>query len=328
MGVLNVFRVAGDVSHTVSICILLWAIHVNRSAEGVSLITQSLYAAVFCTRYMDLLWVNPFSFFYNTFLKIFYISSSLYIIFIMMRVFPRTREREKAWKFGGACLGGSLLLAPFAMLIFMKKEEWSFWEFLRSFSLILESVCVLPQLLLLRQTSVPTVIDSFYLLTLGAYRALYIGNWIERGITEKGQPEAISVVFGVIQTLLYADFAWVYYTRQRVKLRNGAVVDADDLGRGFLVSKVLGRADRSFDEENRPEGGQGNWGARGISVSADEETTGSRPKPPAKDRPAGSDDRPEESRGMLSNPDAFEDNDSDVDDTLPQSRPNADTSRQ
>lgn len=32
--VMNVFRILGDVSHTASKCILIWAIHVNRSAEG------------------------------------------------------------------------------------------------------------------------------------------------------------------------------------------------------------------------------------------------------------------------------------------------------
>ena len=32
--VFNVFRILGDVSHTVSICILIWAIHSNKSAEG------------------------------------------------------------------------------------------------------------------------------------------------------------------------------------------------------------------------------------------------------------------------------------------------------
>lgn len=40
------------------------------------------------------------------------------------------------------------------------------------FSEILESICVVPQLLLMRQTTVPTVIDSFYLATLGTYRFL------------------------------------------------------------------------------------------------------------------------------------------------------------
>jgi hypothetical protein len=31
---MNVFRILGDVSHTISKCILIWAIHWNRSAEG------------------------------------------------------------------------------------------------------------------------------------------------------------------------------------------------------------------------------------------------------------------------------------------------------
>ena len=31
---MNVFRILGDVSHTISKCILIWAIHRNKSAEG------------------------------------------------------------------------------------------------------------------------------------------------------------------------------------------------------------------------------------------------------------------------------------------------------
>ena len=31
---MNVFRILGDVSHTASKCILIWAIHSNKSAEG------------------------------------------------------------------------------------------------------------------------------------------------------------------------------------------------------------------------------------------------------------------------------------------------------
>ena len=41
-------------------------------------------------------------------------------------------------------------------------------QWLWVFSEMLESVCILPQLILLRQTTVPTVIDSFYLLALGS----------------------------------------------------------------------------------------------------------------------------------------------------------------
>jgi hypothetical protein len=145
----------------------------------------------------------------------------------------------------------------------------------------------LPQLLLLRQTSVPTVIDSFYLITLGSYRGLYILNWIYREISPHGRyPEAIPVIFGVLQTAFYIDFFWVYYSRQRVKLRGGGIVDADDVSKGWILNKVFGNkrivGDIDEDEstpaladdvENGHRSGAprtgSNWGARGISVSAD-----------------------------------------------------------
>ena len=40
----------------------------------------------------------------------------------MLRVFPRTREREKSWKLGGICFGGALVGAPFVSLIFRRKD--------------------------------------------------------------------------------------------------------------------------------------------------------------------------------------------------------------
>ncbi|KAL0935144.1 ER lumen protein retaining receptor [Colletotrichum truncatum] len=274
----NVFRYLGDISHLLSKCILMLAIHRNRSAEGVSLITQGLYAVVFCTRYLD---IFSEQIAWNFLFKLFYITTSFYIIGIMQWVYPRSREREIAWKVGAGAFGGSLLISPFAMLIL--ENFWTFRVWLWDFSQILESVCVLPQLLLLRQTTVPTVIDSFYLATLGSYRALYLIGWITRelDINDKA-PNPVSVIFGIIQTALYVDFAWVYYTRQRVKLRSGGIVDADDMRRGWLLNRIFGkRVDvHSDDEESAPalgngdsngrRGGRPKWGARGISVSADE----------------------------------------------------------
>ncbi|KAI0007758.1 ER lumen protein retaining receptor-domain-containing protein [Xylariaceae sp. FL0662B] len=282
----NVFRVLGDCSHLLSKCILIFAIHRNRSAEGVSMITQVLYAVVFCSRYTDFFQETST---WNYFFKLFYIISSIYIIAIMRWMYPRTREREVAWKLGGVILVGSLLVSPFTMLIFESKARWSFFTWLWDFSQILESVCVLPQLLLLRQTTVPTVIDSFYLLALGSYRALYMLNWIWREFDVNDRPpNAVSVIFGIVQTALYVDFFWVYYTRQRVKLRGGGVVDADDIRRGWLLNRIFGKrfdAEEQDDEEGAPalgrNGSNGNaassrqqrrskWGARGISISADD----------------------------------------------------------
>jgi NO-binding membrane sensor protein with MHYT domain len=65
---------------------------------------------------------------WNFSLKIFYIFTSFYILFLMLRVYARTREREKAWKFGAACLGGSAVLAPFVMMIFENKGMWGLGE--------------------------------------------------------------------------------------------------------------------------------------------------------------------------------------------------------
>ncbi|KAI0158267.1 ER lumen protein retaining receptor-domain-containing protein [Xylariaceae sp. FL1272] len=285
----NIFRILGDVSHLLSKCILIYAIHRNRSAEGVSMITQGLYAIVFVSRYTDLFSETHG---WNIFFKVFYLLSSFYIIAVMRWLFPRTREKEVAWKLGGAALALSLLISPFAMLIFEGKDWWSFWTWMWDFSQILESVCVLPQLLLLRQTSVPTVIDSFYLLALGSYRALYCLNWIYRGIDPNERPpNAVSVIFGIIQTALYVDFFWVYYTRQRVKLRYGGVVDADDIRRGWLLNRIFGNKrfehDQDDEESTPGRGGEGNghaqsqrrskWGARGISISADDTTLEQEP---------------------------------------------------
>ncbi|MCJ1272878.1 hypothetical protein MMC21_000667 [Puttea exsequens] len=205
-----------------------------------------------------------------------------------MRVYARTREREKAWRVGAYCLGGSIILAPIVTATALRKDT-SFVEMLWTFSIILESVCVVPQLLLLRQTTVPTVIDSFYLLTLGSYRGFYILNWIVRLAGREHHFEWRAVLFGIIQTAFYVDFAWVYWTRQRVKLRNGGVVDSDDLSRGFLVSRILGRGSAVDEEEGlgidhtngadaAPPRVGGKWGKRGISVSADEELLNAKSK--------------------------------------------------
>jgi ER lumen protein retaining receptor len=187
-----------------------------------------------------------------------------------------------------------------------------------AFSEILESVCVLPQLVLLRQTTVPTVIDSYYLLCLGSYRAFYILNWISRFADRKERYlDPISVIFGVIQTALYVDFAWVYFRRQRVKLRGGGVVDSDDLSRGWLVGRIAGKH-ADLDEEEPALGGlddaeEGHarsngrknqrWGSRGISVSADEDIH----------RAHGTD----EDAQPLTDPTAFEDELTDDEDTPP-----------
>ncbi|KAK4218240.1 ER lumen protein-retaining receptor [Rhypophila decipiens] len=334
----NWARTLADLSHLTAKCILIFSIHRNRSAEGVSLITQVFYALVFVTRYTDIFTETSG---WNYFFKIFYLLSSFYTIGVMRLLFPRTREREVAWKMSAVIAAASLLLSPIVMMIFIGSEHWSFREWLWVFSQILESVCVLPQLLLLRQTTVPTVITSFYIVFLGSYRGLYLINWMIRELdTNDRKPNPISIIFGLIQTALYVDFAWVYWTRQRVKLRNGGVVDADDLRRGWLLRRIFGNkhlAVQEEDEESAPAlGGRGGaggglgggrgpsrakWGSRGISVSADDGVL---------DHEVGlSDDEAAGDARAMRDPDELAralDEDDDEDGTLPQQKKNPSSS--
>ena len=49
---------------------------------------------------------------------------------------------------------------------------------------------------------------------LGLYRALYIPNWIWRYVFERGHSvDYIAIVAGVVQTVLYSDFFWIYYSK-------------------------------------------------------------------------------------------------------------------
>lgn len=79
------------------------------------------YALVFLTRYTDLFRTTSA---WNYFFKIFYLISSFYTIVIMRWVYPRTREREIAWKMGAVVLGASVVLSPIMMFIFEK--SWRF----------------------------------------------------------------------------------------------------------------------------------------------------------------------------------------------------------
>ena len=79
---MNIFRFVGDLSHLASIFILLYAIEQNRSTNGLSLKTQALYVVVFLTRYLNLF--TKFYSIYNTLLKIVFIASSIYTVYVMV----------------------------------------------------------------------------------------------------------------------------------------------------------------------------------------------------------------------------------------------------
>lgn len=160
---------------------------------------------VYVTRYIDLFWTFGDSA-YNTIFKLLFLSSSGYTIYLMTTAYKPTHDPNIDTFRVQYLLGGSLVLA----IIFPYKYTPS--EILWAFSIWLESVAILPQLFLLQRTGEAETITTHYLFALGSYRALYIPNWIYRYWAE-GHWDGISVMAGLVQTVLYSDFFWIYYTK-------------------------------------------------------------------------------------------------------------------
>lgn len=75
-------------------------------------------------------------------------------------------------------------------------------------------MAILPQLFMISKTGEAETITTHYLFFLGLYRALYLANWIRRYQTENFYDQ-ISVVSGVVQTIFYCDFFYLYVTKGR-----------------------------------------------------------------------------------------------------------------
>jgi len=203
---LNIFRLLGDLSHLLSIFILLQKMNSSSSCSGLSFKSQALYFIVYITRYLDLFWTFTDSA-YLTIFKLLFIFSSAYTIYLMLNDYKPTHDPNIDTFKVQYLLGASALLA----MLFPYK--YTFSEILWAFSIWLESVAILPQLFMLQRTGEAETITTHYIFALGIYRALYIPNWIYRYFSEKGYSDPIAHIAGIIQTILYSDFFWIYYTK-------------------------------------------------------------------------------------------------------------------
>ena len=179
----------------------------SSSASGISFKSQFLYLLVYITRYLDLFWTDPTRSLYNTTFKIVFIASQSYIVYLMLSDYKPTHDPNAdtfrvEYLIGGAAVLG--LVLPY---------KYTPAEMLWAFSIWLESVAILPQLFMLQRTGSAETITTHYLFALGAYRALYIPNWVWRYFTEQHYFDPIAVVAGIAQTVLYADFFYIYWTK-------------------------------------------------------------------------------------------------------------------
>ncbi|KAL6446977.1 hypothetical protein ACFW04_001390 [Cataglyphis niger] len=201
---MNIFRLLGDLSHLLAIIILLLKIWKTRSCAGISGKSQILFAIVYTTRYLDLF--TTFISAYNTFMKIIFIVASLTTVFLMYVKFKATYDHNHD------TFRIEFLVLPALVLALLINHELSFVEVLWTFSIYLESVAILPQLFLVSKTGEAESITSHYLFALGSYRGLYLFNWVYRYYAEDHY-DLIAIVAGLVQTVLYCDFFYLYITK-------------------------------------------------------------------------------------------------------------------
>jgi len=207
---MNIFRILGDLSHIFSFIVLLHKIVKGKSAAGISLRTQELYALVFCSRYIDLAW-NLASW-YNCVLKVVFIAASLTIVYFL-RFGPPQKATYSAeqdafpvqYLIGGCALLGCVV----------NQDHYSAFEIVWAFSVYLEAVAILPQLFLLQKQGEVENLTSHYVMLLGAYRGLYLLNWVYRYFTEVDYVQRIVWIAGMVQTGLYCDFFYHYYQSKK-----------------------------------------------------------------------------------------------------------------
>lgn len=92
-----------------------------------------------------------------------------------------------------------------------------------AFSIYLEAIAIVPQLIMTQRHKAVENITSYYMASLGAYRGLYVLNWVYRVFAEPHYRAWIPWVAGVIQTLFFADFLYYFYVC-RIKLGMKAVI--------------------------------------------------------------------------------------------------------
>jgi len=174
------------------------------TATGISLRTQELYLLVFLTRYLDLFY--SYISLYNSVMKVIYVSSSATIVYLMRqdKVVSQTYDAERD------TFRVAFLIGPSMLLAFLIHYSVRLTEILWTFSIYLEAVAILPQLVLMQRTQNIDNLTGNYVFLLGMYRGLYILNWIWRYVTEPGYRQWLVWTSGVVQTLLYADFFYYY----------------------------------------------------------------------------------------------------------------------
>uniref|UniRef100_A0A3B1JPQ9 ER lumen protein-retaining receptor n=1 Tax=Astyanax mexicanus TaxID=7994 RepID=A0A3B1JPQ9_ASTMX len=192
---MNVFRLCGDVSAFSCLCVCLC---VCAGISGKSQVAVCLW----CSPHGILTCSTGFISIYNTVMKV----GCLPGVGIPLQFIYSTCAFRNSYDSGMHFISGGSCCSV-AGLSFLEKLTPSTptggnTPILWTFSIYLESVT----------GEAESYHQRHYLFFLGLYRALYLANWVWRYHTESFFDQ-IAVVSGVVQTIFYCDFFYLYFTR-------------------------------------------------------------------------------------------------------------------
>lgn len=198
----NIFRYLGDICHLISVLILLFRLIFKKTCPGVSLRTHIMYLVVFITRYCNQYMFAPPL--YNVVFKIFFLASEIAII-----VLVSTKMRGSYdIKHDSMQIQYLLVLAlPLAIITAPKRN---FYQISYSYSLWVESIAIVPQIILLSRVGSLDGLSIDYILFLSIYRLLYLFNWVYKLVTHTGETRPVVWITGILQSVVYSDFIYEY----------------------------------------------------------------------------------------------------------------------
>lgn len=193
----------------------------TNSLSGLSLKTQILYLMVYIFRYANIFVISNFNTLtdvYNTAMKVIYISFQIYII----SLFYGRLKFSYSKKYDTFSL--DIFLAVSLALAWLFKDSTDgifedffgyFYEFFYACSLILESLAILPQLVVIQDSEECEKLTALSITLLGLYRFLYFIYFIKRLMLGK-KLDMLLVTTSLIQSVLYLDFFRIYFKNWNV----------------------------------------------------------------------------------------------------------------
>ena len=209
--VANTMRFLGDFVHILSKVVIAYKMEKTKSCSGLSFKTQFLYLLVFIFRYFDIFEVRFYDLLsvYNFVLKLTFVSFQCIVFYLIRKKYYASYDKKTdVFKI-------RTILIPIAIIsAFLKPSTKGIYDFLSEylyvFSLILESVSILPQLVQIQEEGECESMTSNFIFLLGGYRFFYTLNFIIKRLAGK-RIGTLHVTTGIIQVILYIDFFVLYY---------------------------------------------------------------------------------------------------------------------